>query len=129
MATRQTRQKKQILQVITQKDKALSADQILNLAKKDLPTLALTTVYRNLDQLVAQGTISRLIYPDGITRYQIISANHGHELICLGCGETIDVNQCPISSLTRQIEDDTGFDIVSHQMTLYGYCQSCKRRN
>ncbi len=125
---RQTRQKTLILETIRQETAPVTADLILMRARQTLPGLALTTVYRNLEQLTVHQTITRLIYPDGITRYQLASALHHHELVCLSCARTVEVSQCPLECLARQIESESGFVIVSHHMALYGYCESCQQK-
>ena len=125
---RQTRQKAIILETIRSAAEPLTADQILTCARQAQPALALTTVYRNLEQLTVQRVITRLIYPDGITRYRQAEVQHNHQLICLGCNSKVDISQCPLESLSRQIESETGFEIVSHQLDLYGYCEKCKVR-
>jgi Fur family transcriptional regulator, ferric uptake regulator len=126
---RQTRQKALILETIRQAAGPLTADQILTCARQSRVDLALTTVYRNLEQLSNQRTITRLIYPDGVTRYRLAESGHHHELTCLGCSRKIDIDQCPLECLTRQIESETGFAIVSHQLELYGYCEDCRPKD
>lgn len=125
---RQTRQKMLIIEAIRQESAPLSADQILTWARQTLPGIALTTVYRNLEQLTQQQVISRLIYPDGITRYKIATALHHHQLVCLDCARSVEISQCPLECLSRQIESETGFEIVSHKLSLYGYCQECQQK-
>jgi Fur family transcriptional regulator, ferric uptake regulator len=125
---RQTRQKSLILETIRKESSALTADQILSRVRSILPSLALTTVYRNLELLTQQQVISRLIYPDGITRYQLAAALHHHQLVCLKCARTVEISQCPLDCLSRQIEKESGFTIISHQLALYGYCSECRRQ-
>lgn len=127
--TRQTRQKTLILDAIEMADAPQTAEQILAVARQTLPSMALTTVYRNLEQLTDQQIISRLIYPDGITRYRMADEVHHHELICVHCSQHVDISQCPLDCLAKQIEDDTGFTITSHALTLYGVCPDCRQRN
>lgn len=125
---RQTKQKKLILDIISRDPSSLSAEQIHSAARLDLPSLALTTVYRNLESLVQQQKISRLIYPDGVTRYQTAAASHEHQLFCLDCGKHAEIPYCPLECLSQQIESDTGYAIVSHKIDLYGYCADCQKK-
>ena len=123
---RQTKQKKLIIEAIENQDAPQTAEQILTYAHSFLPAMALTTVYRNLEQLTAQQTISRLIYPDGITRYRLADQMHHHQLICLQCKLVTNIHQCPLDCLAKQIEDESGYQITSHSLTLYGYCPNCQ---
>lgn len=124
---RQTRQKKLIIEAVETQDAPQTAEQILTYARSFLPAMALTTVYRNLEQLTAQQAISRLIYPDGITRYRLADQVHHHQLICLHCKQVINIHQCPLDCLAKQIEEDSGYQITSHSLTLYGYCPDCQQ--
>ena len=126
--TRQTKQKTMILEIIRQDSRPLTADQILACARETLPALALTTVYRNLEQLTSQQVISRLIHPDGVTRYRMAGELHNHDMICLDCAKVVEISQCPLDCLTLQIESETGFKITTHQLSLYGYCRECQRK-
>jgi len=126
---RQTKQKTIILDTIQSAGEPLTADQILSKARLVMPAMALTTVYRNLELLTTQRVITRLIYPDGITRYKQAEAPHHHQLICLDCARKVNISQCPLECLARQIESETGFEIVSHQLDLYGYCDRCKSKH
>ena len=125
---RQTKQKAIILEMIRSSAEPLTADQILTSARLVQPALALTTVYRNLELLTGQRVITRLIYPDGITRYKLADAPHNHQLICLGCKRKVAISHCPLECLARQIESETGFQIVSHQLDMYGYCEKCQKK-
>lgn len=129
MATyRKTRQKKLILQAIEKADKPVSAEQILGSARDSLPGIALTTVYRNLEQLCSHQIISRLVYPDGISRYRLAGEVHGHQIICLGCNRSMAINHCPLDCLEEQIAAETGYSIEEHKLQLYGYCPQCRRK-
>ena len=127
--TRQTRQKKLILEAIEKAEAPQTAEQVLSNAREALPSMALTTVYRNLEQLTDQQIISRLIYPDGITRYRMADEIHHHQLVCIRCNDQVDISQCPLDCLAKQIEDDTGYSITSHTLTLYGLCPKCSRHS
>ena len=126
---RQTRQKKLILEAIEKADKPVSADQILLHARKSLPAIALTTVYRNLEQLTGLQAVTRLIYPDGVTRYRLAGKVHGHQIVCLGCSKVADINHCPFASIEEQIAQETGYNIVDHKLQLYGYCPQCRKED
>ena len=69
-AWRMTRQRKLLLRILSEAAMPLSAGEILSRAQQQLPSLALTTVYRNLEALEAHGAIERTVYPDGAARYQ-----------------------------------------------------------
>ncbi len=127
--SRQTKQREIILTVLQQAQAALSADQIWEAARLHLPSLALTTVYRNLDRLLEQRLISAVLLPDGgATRY-MPAGGHRHHLVCMGCDRTIDLPDCPLEAVEEELERKTGFSIARHSLEIYGYCAQCKKRH
>ena len=86
--TRQTKQKSLILATIRQAGGLLTADQILAAARKTLPKLALTTVYRNLGNYQPADHHS-INSPDGVTRYRMTDELHNHDMICINCSKTL----------------------------------------
>lgn len=127
--SRQTKQRETILAVLQEAGAALSADQIWEAARLHLPSLALTTVYRNLDRLLEQRLISAVLLPDGgATRY-MPAGGHRHHLVCMGCDRTIDLPQCPLEAVEAELEKKTGFSIARHSLEIYGYCAQCRKRH
>ena len=95
--TRQTKQKSLILATIRQAGGLLTADQIWP-PLENVAQTCLTTVYRNLEQLSNQRIITRLIHPDGVTRYRMTDELHNHDMICINCSKTLEISQCPLDA-------------------------------
>lgn len=122
---RQTVQRKLILEIISSRDKPATAEEIFESASLKKPGIALTTVYRNLETLLALGILSKHVYNDGIARFEI-AAEHRHYLICLKCKKTVPLPFCPFDRLEREITRATGFTIAAHKLEISGYCPECK---
>ena len=105
----------------------MSAEQLLKSARQACPTMALTTVYRNLEQLMAQESVQRIMYPDGTARYEAVQAVHHHYLICMECKKSIQLPICPVNQLEQSIVEETGSEITSHNLELFGYCPACQQ--
>ena len=126
--SRQTKQREIILAILKAAGQALSAEQIWEQAKAELPTVALTTVYRNLDRLLEQRLISAVMLPDGAAARYLPAGIHRHHLVCLGCDKTVDLPHCPLESVEAELEEKTGFSIARHSLEIYGYCGQCRQR-
>ncbi len=122
---RQTVQRKLILEILSGRDKPVTAEEIFELASLQKPGIALTTVYRNLETLFALGILSKNIYNDGVARFEI-AAEHRHYLICMKCKKTVPLPFCPFVLLEREISRATGFTIAAHKLEIFGYCPDCK---
>ncbi|MFR9127300.1 MAG: transcriptional repressor [Acidaminococcus intestini] len=54
--------------------------------------------------------------------------SHTHNLICLGCHKVIHIHGCPLHDFSEDLAKKTDFDIVGHDLTLYGYCTNCQKK-
>jgi Fe2+ or Zn2+ uptake regulation protein len=85
--------------------------------------LSLTSVYRALNQLVAQGEIKPLNFNDGQVRYELNSHHHHHHLVCTQCDSVQVLDQCPVEPMLAQVENR--FRISYHNFEIFGLCQEC----
>ncbi|MGC8972203.1 MAG: Fur family transcriptional regulator [bacterium] len=120
-----TEQRKLILQAILELSKPVSADEVyeyLSWTNK----VGRTTVYRTLELFEKKKIVRRIIFKDGIIRYESTLLRHHHHLICLSCGKVIPLEVCPIASLENSIDKDFEFQVTEHFLEFYGYCKKCK---
>ncbi len=85
------------------------------------------TVYRVLVKLEELGFIRRLGLHDRSTYYTLIQAGcHDDYLICTQCGriQRLDI-ACPVEALEKQIEKQSGFRKLHHELEFYGLCPAC----
>lgn len=125
-ATRMTRQKKIILDIVRDTHSHPSADWIYEQAKKLLPDISLGTVYRNLNVLRDAGEILELNYGSTFSRYDGIADNHYH-FYCEECQQLFDVTIPVYQGLDRMVHDMTGFEVRYHRMEFYGLCSNCQK--
>ena len=121
-----TQRRAAILEQVTLAHGPISAEEIFAILRERFPTLALSTVYRNLERFAADGLIDRETSPDGVFRYSG-REGHGHYLVCTQCHSRIRLHECPLSAMEEKLEEETGFSIDRHQLTLYGKCPACKK--
>ncbi len=124
-----TRQRKAVVEVVTQTHTRLSAADVFTQAQRACPDLGLTTVYRTLEILEQMGVIRRVHLDDGCEGFAPASAEHGHHLICSRCQETIEFEDCNMTSLLRRVAEQTGFTIEQHWLELVGLCPKCQKKN
>lgn len=77
--TRNTRQRTLILEILRSGNGHLTAEEVLQKARRKLPTVSLGTVYRNLHYLREQGYAREVRNGDkGTTRFEAAGAVHAH---------------------------------------------------
>ena len=126
-AMKNTQRRAAILAEVSASQCPVSAEEIFQRLRQRFPTLALSTVYRNLERFAADGLIEREISPDGVSLYSE-KDSHGHYLVCTRCHSRIRLHECPLSAMEEKLEAETGFSIDRHQLTLYGKCPACKKQ-
>lgn len=121
---RYSKQKDEILKVVLSACNHPDAKEIYNLVKKKIPNISLGTVYRNLNNLVMEGKIRRLLMEDGNDRFDKTLTNHNH-VICVKCGKICDTVLLLNSKEIKMVENETGFKITSCNFNINGICKDC----
>ncbi len=124
-----TRQRKAVVEVVARAHTRLSAADVFTQAQLACPDLGLTTVYRTLEILEQMGVIRRVHMDDGCEGFAPATAEHGHHLICSRCQETIEFEDCNMTSLLKRVSEQTGFTIEQHWLELVGLCPKCQKNN
>ena len=122
---RSTRQRDAIRSVIERAERPLLPNEVLEAARAAVRGLGIATVYRNLKLLLSEGKIQVITLPGDAARYEISGGAHHHHFQCTSCRRVYDVPGCP-GSLRRLAP--RGFIVDHHDVTLYGRCSDCGRR-
>jgi Fur family ferric uptake transcriptional regulator len=127
-----------ILDVLSQTQEHLSAEEVYLAVHKIYPNVGLTTVYRTLELLVHMGLVFKFDFGDGRARYELSEGpkgtRHHHHLVCTNCGRVIDYTDFideEIELLGRTekgLSKKFGFKITNHLIQFYGLCDKCQRR-
>ena len=92
-----------------------------------VPEIGRATAFRTMKLLQETGVVCRVPLEDGSVRYQLAESDtHHHHLVCSVCG-TVSEFSDPV--LDTRIEDaaiDSGFELGTHNVELYGRCHSCR---
>ena len=87
-----------------------------------------STVYRNLNLLTEEGTITKLSIATGPDRYDYIEKKHNHA-ICNICGEVCDFKCDAIThQIAESIQQQTSMDIIFDSVIVQGVCERCKSK-
>ncbi len=125
---RMTVQRRAVMDSLSKLGCAQDAMDIYLHARRAYPQLGLVTVYRTLEALVERGLVYPLYFGDGRTRYELTEeGRHHHHLVCVTCGTVETLEEC----LLKPVEGKRlgrGFEVTSHRLELFGYCQRCGRK-
>ena len=127
--TRTTRQKQLIVDILQRADSPLTATQLYARAAQECPTLAKSTVYRNLEAMTKRGELERGFLETGESYFTVSGHGHHHYMICRDCNRMQNLPTCPMAHLEKELPDDCGFVPVDHAVQIYGYCRDCAERH
>lgn len=127
---RNTRQKQLLLAILKEAERPLSINEIYSRLVNQLPRIAKSTIYRNIDSLLSQDLIEKYHLNDSEVFYRIKAdrSEHRHYVICEDCKKIFDLPSCPIHALENAMEEE-GFIIRDHQIQISGICKSCAQSN
>jgi Ferric uptake regulator family. len=123
---RNTKQKQLILSILKEADCPLSINDIYNKIVLELPHIAKSTIYRNIDLLLDQNMIEKYHLNDNevFYKYKTDKNHHTHFMICDNCKKIYYIPVCPIKDLEAAMEAE-GFIIKDHQIQITGICKNC----
>jgi Fur family peroxide stress response transcriptional regulator len=124
---RLTPQRLAILKILATSDGHPSVDKIFDQVKQDFPTTSLATVYKTVTLLKELGEVLELGFPDGSNRYDGSKPYPHPHMVCLKCKRISDPDLQSVEELTREAEQKTGFDILSHRLDFFGLCPDCRQ--
>lgn len=125
MSSKRTRSQVRILELLKTLDSPISAqDLYVELRSRDLG-LGLATVYRALEGLKLQGAVQVRTLSGGESLYSLVKEDR-HHLICLQCGDSIPIQECPVHELESQLNESYRFKIYYHMLEFFGLCTRCQ---
>ena len=142
---RHTRQRQAVVDALAGSGQALSPNELLERAKTAVPSLNLSTVYRQIKGLQDAGQIVRVELPGQPPRFEIAAtenepvnvvhehtvdtaqhaeaaSHHHHHFHCTACDRVYPIHACPgpMNDLAPP-----GFEVQHHDLTLRGRCADC----
>jgi len=101
-----------------------TAEELAEQVQRRAPDVALSTIYRNLDDLQALGVVVHSHLGHGPATYQLATAAHSH-FICDHCGAMIEAPDEVFDGLARTAKAQLGFTIDPHHFAILGRCVDC----
>lgn len=115
------------LEILYSAAKPLSVQDILKALKRD--TIDQATAYRIVEALRSKGVIHYVNMEHGHVHFELATSKHHHHAICESCGEIVDISECDIPRLEKEVLKSTGFkQLKHHALEFFGICQKCSKK-
>lgn len=126
---KKTKQRKNVLAVLESSEKPLSASEICSKMEKNGDAVWLSTVYRVLELFVEKGMVIKTnMMNNEMALYELNRFKHKHYAICMHCHKILAMDNCPMEKFIPELEDDEDFQVMGHNLEVYGLCKDCSSK-
>ncbi len=130
VGSRYTPGRRHVVEVLAEVSRPIDVEEIL----AGRPSLAQSSVYRNLVVLERADVVHRVVTGDGVGRFELSEGltEHHHHAICSVCGSIQDITVPPrlerdLMRIVRELGRRIAFSTSSHRIDLMGTCSDCAR--
>ncbi len=126
-----TKQKNMIIEMLeNNKERHLTADEMLKILENMNHPVSKATLYRFLDVLVSTNNLKKFVSVDGEKAcYQYVGDDdvcHTHyHLKCVECGKLIHIECHHIDEIKEHVLKKHNFNVDPQKIILYGGCKEC----
>jgi Fe2+ or Zn2+ uptake regulation protein len=102
-----------------------TAEAVYEVARAEMPTLSLKTVYQTLRELAELGEIAPLDLGTGAARFDPNVEVPHHHLVCAECGRVRDL-EADLGRIRVPASRAQGFEVASTEVIFRGRCPECR---
>jgi Fur family peroxide stress response transcriptional regulator len=121
-----TPQRLAIIRILAGGENHPSVEDIYNLLHRRFPGISQATVYRNIMLIKSLGEVLEIGFAGGSTRYDGIKPYPHPHVVCLKCNKIVDPDLDSLQDMTKEITDESGFEIVTYRLDFFGVCPECR---
>lgn len=115
-----------IVSVFLQQEGHISADNLVDLIRREDPRISRATVYRTLQWMEDAGMARRVDFGEGKFKFEHAYRHPRHfHLICKSCHQSFEFLSSDIESMIEDVADARRFQTRQSVLQIYGTCESC----
>jgi len=104
-----------------------SAEDVYAIARREIGTISLKTVYQTLNELAELGEVAPLDLGIGRVRFDPNVEETHHHLVCTTCGKVRDLH-IDFADLHVPEGENQGYELRAGEVVFRGLCDECRRR-
>jgi Fur family ferric uptake transcriptional regulator len=119
--------REQILNVFLRQEGHLSADDLVDLIRREDHRISRATVYRTLQWMVDAGIARKVDFGEGRFRFEHSYRHPRHyHLICKTCNRSSEFLSSDIEGLVEEVAAARNFAATQSVVQIYGTCEECR---
>ncbi len=116
-----------IVNVFLRQEGHLSADDLVDLIRREDHKISRATVYRTLQWMVEAGIARKVDFGEGRFRFEHSYRHPRHfHLICKSCNQSSEFLSSDIEALLEEVAAARNFSARQSVLQIYGTCESCR---
>src|SRR5215813_1667494 len=116
-----------ILEIFLKQEGHLSADDLVEVVRREAPGIGRATVYRTLQWMVGAGVARKVDFGEGRSRYEPSYRHPRHfHLICNTCHRSSEFLSSDIESLMEEVAAARNFGPSQSVVQIFGICEECR---
>lgn len=119
-----THQRLLIYRALAQSDLHPSPESIYMQVRREIPSISLGTVYRNIKTFLRVGLLKELSLPHEPLRLDPNLTSH-HHLVCTRCGAVTDLSEDQVAPVRMRRKLSAGFRVERCEIQVLGICANC----
>ena len=123
-----TPQRLAIINILSRSEGHPSVENIYRQLQKNFPGVSEATVYRNILLIKSLGEVLELGFAGESTRYDGRKPHPHPHIVCVTCKKIIDPDLESLNAMTREITEESGFEILTYRLDFFGICPECRRK-
>ena len=116
-----------IVDVFLRQDGHISADDLVEIIRREDARISRATVYRTLQWMVEAGIARKVDFGEGRYRFEHSYRHPRHfHLICKSCNSSAEFLSSDIEALIEEVASARGFSPRQSVVQIYGTCEACR---
>ncbi len=125
--TKRSSKRDQIVNTFLKQEGHLSADDLVDLIKREDHRISRATVYRTLQWMVTAGIARKVDFGEGRFRFEHSYRHPRHyHLICKTCNRSFEFLSSDIEALVEEVAAARKFTARQSVVQIYGTCEACQ---
>ena len=116
-----------VVNVFLRQEGHLSADDLVDLLRREGHKSSRATVYRTLQWMVDAGIARKVDFGDGRFRFEHSYRHPRHfHLVCKSCNRSFEFLSSDVESLLEEVAEARGFTVGQSVVQIHGRCEECR---
>lgn len=104
-----------------------SPEAIYEAVRKQIPSISLGTVYKNIKAFVESGLVREASPHHGTLRLETNLHEH-HHLVCKRCKTIVDLDEADLEPIRLRRTLPEGFQVERYSVEFHGLCATCAKK-